>query len=157
MDGVGVSTAAGGGSGAASADAGPARTPFDPRVRASLSAFGKGDETSGHAPGVYDFTLFANDLARTAIDTGTRPFPAGSVLGVEHQRRATNTKGPSYFMEKRGVSGDRFGGWRFIATDSDGGVVDQGQLEACGYCHRDAPTDYVFPALTPLRAADAGP
>lgn len=157
MDAVGVSTAHGGTSGGAAADASAPRPLFDPAVRASLVAFGKGDETTGHAPGAYDFTLVGNDAARAAMDTGARTFPIGSVLGIDHQRRnEANQKGPSYFMEKRSSSGDRFGGWRFIATDSEGRVVDEGQLEACGYCHRDAPTDYVFPALSPVRAADGG-
>jgi len=156
LDGVGVSTAGGGGTGAAAVDAGAEAPPFDPQVRASLVPFGKGEETSGHAPGLYDFALFANEAARVTMAGGARSFPLGSVLGIEHQRRDGSGKGPSFFMEKRSASGDRFGGWRFVAVDTQGRVVDQGQLEACGHCHRDAPNDYVFPALTPVRPADAG-
>lgn len=154
---VGVSTAHGGRGDAQAADAGAARPLFDPGVRASLAAFGRGDETAGHAPGFYSFELFANEAARAALDAGARTFPIGSVLGVDHTKRHGGGKGPSFFMEKRTVSGDRFGGWRFVAVDSEGRVVDQGALESCGFCHRDAPNDYVFPALTPVRAADAGP
>lgn len=162
LDGVGVSTAHGGSGAHPTEDAGPARPLFDPAVRASLQPFGRGDETTGHAPGFYSFELFANDLARATLDgkgaaptdAGTRSFPVGSVLGIDHQRQGA--KGPSFFMEKRGVSGERFGGWRFIAVDAEGRVVDQGALESCGYCHRDAANDYVFPALSAMRAADAG-
>lgn len=156
LDGVGVSTAQGGSGGPATVDAGAEAPLFDPQLRASLVQFGKGDETSGHAPGLYDFSLFANESARATLASGARSFPLGSVLGVDHQRRDGSGKGPSFFMEKRSASGDRFGGWRFVAVDGQGRVVDQGQLEACGHCHRDAPTDYVFPALTPVRPADAG-
>lgn len=162
LDGVGVSTAHGGGAARETEDAGLPRPLFDPAVRASLQMFGRGDETTGHAPGLYSFELFANESARAVLEArsgvasaaGARSFPVGSVLGVDHQRE--RNKGPSFFMEKRGVSGDRFGGWRFIAVDTQGRVVDQGALESCGYCHRDAPNDYVFPALSPVRAADAG-
>ncbi len=154
LDGVGVSTAQGGSAARAPEDAGTQRALFDPNVRASLTAFGRGDATTGHAPGFYSFELFANEAARAALDTGARVFPVGSVLGIDHQHEGR--KGPSFFMEKRSVSGDRFGGWRFVAVDGEGHMVDQGQLESCGYCHRDAPVDYVFPALSPMRLADGG-
>lgn len=144
MDPVGISTGGGGAGTTTPADAAPERPRFDPALRASLQTYGGGRETLGHAPGQYNYTLLANSEALGALDAGVRSYPIGSVLGVEHERRGDGSKGPSFFMEKRAPSGDRFGGWRFIAVDPDGKVLDQGALEACGGCHRDAPNDYVF-------------
>ncbi len=144
MDPVGISTGGGATGTNTSKDAAPERPRFDPALRASLQTYGGGRETLGHAPGHYSFTLLANNEALGALDAGVRSYPIGSVLGIEHDKRDNSGKGPAFFMEKRTPSGDRFGGWRFIAVDPEGNVLDQGALEACGACHRDAPNDYVF-------------
>lgn len=131
------------------ADAGGARrAPFDPALRASLQPLSASRPSLGHAPGRYTGSVLGNDIAKRSWEAGARSYPEGSVLAIDHtlvQPGDNGDKGPSFLMEKRASGFARFGGWRFVALDPEGQVIEDGAIESCGQCHTDAPHDFVFP------------
>jgi hypothetical protein len=166
LRGVGVSQ---GGAGAPAMSANQSRqdVPLQAKLPQGLRPMGKPFISVGHAGGRFVAELETNTVAEAALQSGVRSFPAGSLLlmrhnerpaeggadkapegeaihppnGVQKPRRET---GPTLWMEKR--SDGLTAKWVYFALDSRGVQVEANETERCSYCHRDAPTDHVFPS-----------
>jgi hypothetical protein len=131
-----------------------------------LRSVGKPFVSVGHAGGRFVAELETNALAEAALQSGARTFPAGSILLMRHNERPAEASadkapeveattpsnlqkprrvtGPTLWMEKR--SDGTTAKWVYFALDSRGLQVEANETERCSYCHRDSPTDHVFPS-----------
>lgn len=74
--------------------------------------------------------------------------PEGTVVSLFFSDEPGTLPGPIYVMEKAGS------GWRYFATDEQGGVDPSVDAELCARCHEGAPADGLFglPQGTPVAA-----
>ena len=116
----------------------------------SLSAYEEERRRAGpHADTMVN--LYANDIAKKAIEAKARRFPTGAVIvkeKFEHDAAATAVGG----MVKRAPGFDpAHGDWEYFYAVRSGGFAS-GRLSTCIGCHRQAKSDdYVFSLV--LRSA----
>ena len=70
-------------------------------------------------------------------------FPAGTQIVMTSVDRKTRSQGPTYFMQKAGLSHDAAAdAWRFGIVEAPATRGDD--LALCARCHAEAPHDHVF-------------
>jgi hypothetical protein len=105
--------------------------------------------SQGHAGGRWEIDVYANDLAKSAIEARAREVPAGAVVVQEHYERSEgNPAGPVMVMEKvaKGTAPDR-ADWRYVVIGARGNLVSDGAAPTCQGCHDEAPMDGLFPIV----------
>lgn len=105
--------------------------------------------SQGHAAGRWEVDVWANDVAKAALEARSRAIPVGAVLVEEHYERAEGAaRGPIMVMEKRTAgSASDHGDWRWAVVGAGGQLVADGVIEACAGCHDDAPLGGLFPIV----------
>jgi hypothetical protein len=142
LSGIGVSTPRAAQSVARADGGAPGVSPVPQDFRARMVRATDRFLSRGHAER-FDGVVWTNDVARVAWDQAG-DMPEGSLLVEEAiERGGREARGDRaaglLVMEKKPA------GWRFVAIDPKGNVVDDAaRTAACAACHRDAPRDWVF-------------
>jgi hypothetical protein len=101
----------------------------------------------------FDAVVWANEVARAALEAPAREFPEGARLVEEAIARVPHEGAPmGLLIMEKGPSG-----WQFSATGPSGEPADDAGVAACAECHREAPRDFVFSAGLRERARTPAP
>ena len=105
--------------------------------------------SQGHAAGRFEVEVYANEVAKAAVDRHAGTFAVGAVLVKEHWERSAERAprpGPVMAMEKMAPGFDpEHGDWRYVVVAAESGeVLQDGKPDGCVLCHDDAPHDHVF-------------
>lgn len=114
-----------------------APNPIPVDFRSSSTKLGARFASQGHFVGRYDAQIWASADAADAWNKSAS-FPEGSRIIEEHLERGSDRVGPLLMMERRSNA------WRWTMVASDGRVILDGDANACGQCHAEAPRDFVF-------------
>ena len=93
--------------------------------------------------------IYANDIAAAAIESGTLPMPAGSIIVKENYKNNDGQKGDLAALTTMVKMPEGYdpehGNWGYFKTAPDFTVNAEGKVSSCIECHLDAKdTDYLF-------------